>query len=198
VPAAPASRTAANKWLLKVVPAATLLVACGSSPTQPAFPLSMTATVNGEVWNAIHPHVAYHEIFQQLSITGNQPDGSGGFRNIYLWVWDADPAPGAYPLGAAETGGDHATCTVSAGGTDTQYSTAGPSAGTLVITELDPDENIIRGTFSFTARTVEGNEVSVTAGSFDGTYQEVTPWSLACAGGTMADRRKPACVPRAP
>jgi hypothetical protein len=154
--------------------------------------------VNGEVWHASHPHAAYHEIFQQLSITGSQPDGSGGFRNIYLWVWDAVPAPGAYPLTAAETGGDYATYTVSVGGTDTQFSTAGPSAGSLVITELDPDENVIRGTFSFTARTVDGNEVSVTAGLFDGTYEEVTPQGTFACAGTIAERRTPACVPRAP
>lgn len=56
------------------------------------------------------------------------------------------------------------------GGIDFNGITSSSSPGTLIITNFDPDNFIISGTFEFTVLDNDGNEINITNGRFDMNY----------------------------
>jgi len=129
---------------------------------------AMVATINGSSWSStVIPGITggtlavYNATTNSLTITGTKVMLNGSRQSVGITVFD--PKVGTDTLGLTHTG-------VYSIGEDpsTNYVTFGANSGYVTITKYDATNQLVSGTFSFTAQqgNASGNVVRVTNGSF--------------------------------
>jgi hypothetical protein len=147
-----------------------LFFGCASTtPTGGQVPGSMVATVNGQSWSsAIVPGVTAGTLAVRvrstntLTVTGTSVDLGGHTQTIALVL--VNPQPGTQSLGVGNTG----SFSYGLPGQDS-YVTTSLNAGQVTLTQYDTQNQLVSGTFNFTAHQASnlGNTVTVTNGSFN-------------------------------
>lgn len=120
---------------------------------------SLSAKIDGTSWNASLAVQAV-KASGTLQVTGS--DNAAKQLNVTIMAYTG---PGTYALGGAATSGNGNTGRWTAGLNPEQtYSTiVGQGEGTCTIKE---EGGKVEGTFSFTAKNTEGEQVTVTEGTF--------------------------------
>ena len=126
----------------------------------------MTCKVDGTNWSATLAVVAtLDESAGIATVTGS--DGSSKQCQVTI---NGFAGTGTYDLGGTLTNPNMGRWTASASLTDTYTTTLGQGSGSVKVTEVT--DTSIKGTFSFTAKNSNGEEVSLTEGEFDAQIQE--------------------------
>lgn len=118
----------------------------------------LECTVDGTAWKATLTTVATYD-GGLLTVTGSD---SGG-KQCQIVIHDAT-APGSFTLGTTMNNQNYGRWTAGIQPEQSYINMLGQGGGTVEITELTASG--AKGTFEFTAKNTEGDEVTITNGSF--------------------------------
>ena len=148
--------------------------ACVDTPTPPETEVPFEARIDGETFVAVATDFSTYHSGTSLLITGIRQTGPDTYRQVSFQLenWHG---PGTYVLTAPDTNGafgyvsDQKQDFTDLG----HWMTTAATPGQAIVTEFYPAAQIIKGTFSFVARSDSGQPVqslTVTAGRFAGTF----------------------------
>jgi uncharacterized protein DUF6252 len=159
-----------QKLALLVAASSSTLAACGHEPTATSN-APFEARLDGQAFVATHTDFATFSHGTNLAITGGrQTDVGWRVVAFQLANW---AGPGTYTLNTIDSTGGAIGFVYDTGPNDSllaMWTTTTAVTGQAVVTEFDPANRNVKGTFRFEARDSTGGSMSITQGSFTGRY----------------------------